>query len=176
VAINNSSGTVSSYIWYRKAPTAGSSKSITCTTSNSDGIIAGAVSLHNVDQTNTFRDSDTLNNSTGTGTGDMTLTTVAGDLIFATLMCGNNAANPTNLVPAGSQSESGAAGGWDLQCGAGGACNRRGGASTLSASGTSTVVSYTWTNNNPFAFVGAAVQPQASAGPLFKRYYDLLRN
>jgi hypothetical protein len=169
---NGSSGNLNVTLWYRLSPSV-TTANATLTGGNAANTVIGAISAYNVNQSTPFRDQSGANYKqttvSATTTASLTMDTIAGDLVVAVILAGNSVSNVTNLVPGGSQVEK-----WDV---ANGGLNfARGGASTLLASGTSTVMSYTWTNNEVAVLMAFVLTPVSGAGPLFKRYYDMLRS
>lgn len=149
-----SSSNVMESVWFLRNPTV-TTANVVCSTYNSNTNVIGAISMWGVDQDFPFRDVERAAGAVATGTGDLTLTTVSGDLCLGFLMAGNNTSNVTNLVPGGSASEE-----WDLTFN--GVTNVRGGGSSYTATSTSTTMSYTWTNSEYWSFCAVAIKPSGS--------------
>jgi hypothetical protein len=153
-------------IWYLKVPSV-TTADVVCNCTTSSSAVLGSLSLYNVNQPTTFRDTDSAGSTTGTS-ASLTLTTVVGDYCVAVLKAGYTALDAVDLVPGGSQAEE-----WDLAFTS--ASTNRGGASTLVASGVSTELSYTWTADSCNSYAVTAVMGAQSVSPVLKHYYDLLR-
>lgn len=164
---------VNESMWYLLNPSVTTASAV-CTSSNSSSWVFGSISLSGVNQSTPFRDQGGNNwvragGASATGTGDQTLSTVAGDFCISAVHAGDCGTNATNIIPGGSADER-----WDRtiqNC-----SETRNGGATFTATATSTVMSFTWTGSQLWAVISVAIQPAATAGPLFKRYYDLLRS
>jgi hypothetical protein len=138
-------------IYYPKAPSV-TTASVVCSgvdTSLTSSI--SALSLHNVDQTNPFRDVDT-GNGTGTTTGTLTLTTVSGDFVID-FVGEYNHATP-GMTPGAGQTEI-----YDYTATSGQVAG-----STRTASGTTTGMVYSWTDSRAFVHTAMALTPAGSGG------------
>ena len=70
----------STYVWYKRAPAAATAN-IVCSTNNATRMRMTTVSLYDVDQTTTFRDTD-KNATASSHTSSLTLTSVSGDWLI----------------------------------------------------------------------------------------------
>lgn len=116
-----------------------------------------AVSLYGVDTADPFRDQDEAAGNTGTSS-QLTLTTVAGDLVLSMIFLRNETSDPGNLVPDdGTEIE-------ELHPVSNNA-NIRSSALSKVAVGVSTAVGWSWTNaTTPFAHVAVVIKPAAASG------------
>lgn len=153
-----SGGFASSDIWYRLEPDVATA-SLTANIGGSTFGGVGGLVLFGVDQMSPIRDSDETSTASGT-TLNLTLTTVAGDYVFySAFVFGGGGSDPTALDhTAGS-----ATGETEI-----GEVEPVGDSVYMScayavASGTSTQIGYSWTNNGAASLVAVSVAPAASA-------------
>lgn len=154
-------------IWYRKEPDVATTNLTVNYSGNQFGGVCG-LALNGVDQTSTFRDTDEIQSSGATSL-TLTLTTVAGDVVFYVVHAYNPGSTPgaldhdNGIVPGEAEigeADSNADGQTLTGC------------SYVVATGTSTEVIYAWANSSRAAMVATAVQPTpgtSSAVPVFRR-------
>ena len=151
--ISNANGVTVS-IWYKRNPTAATSKVVTCSASSSREREIGALSLYTADQGTTFRSTVPELANNGTNSNTVTVTdSAAGDLVIDNLaVTRGGAPNITTLTPSGSQTER-----WDISMGATPNDSQRTGATTLVASGADTEMTQTYDQNGSAAHIACAV-------------------
>ncbi len=154
-------------IWTRVAPDVATGNLVVNFGSSIEAAVCG-LSLYGVDQSTSIRDSDETSGTSTSGT--LTLTTVAGDIVFYVVYVAAAGGDPTALDhTAGS-----ATGETEIGEAVPGGAADRVGCAYATAAGSSTQIGYSWSNSNKFALVAVSVAPAAAAAatsavPIFRR-------
>lgn len=155
-------------IWYRKEPDVATGDHVVTFASAAYSSVCG-LALNGVDQTSTIRDTDETQSAAATSR-TLTLTTVAGDVVFYVLHVYEGSGGPTGALTHDSGSATGEVEIGDVDETADG--QARFGCSYVVATGTSTEVIYSWANSSRAAMVATAVAPTpgtSSVVPIFRR-------